>query len=131
MDLLRIIERYITLESKEGESVPLRARRPDLFQLELTCENTNQELPYLQIVNKIVESYLERSELYRELSRTYYPSPLPFLSAYGLHTDQSIGSRDFTDGGSAYFPKTGRECDSGGNEIVSGDVWLPEKTIKR
>lgn len=78
VDLLRIIERYITLESKEGESVPLRARRPDLFQLELTCENTNQELPYLQIVNKIVESYLERSELYRELSRTYYPSPLPF-----------------------------------------------------
>ena len=65
VDLLRIIERYITLESKEGESVPLRARRPDLFQLELTCENTNQELPYLQIVNKIVESYLERSELYR------------------------------------------------------------------
>lgn len=78
VDLLRIIERYIILDSKEEEAVPLRTRRPDLFQMKLTCENTNQEGSYLQVVNKIAEGYLNRTNLYKELSKTYYPYPLPF-----------------------------------------------------
>ncbi len=34
----------------------LTARRPDLVQLELSCENTNTPLPYIDIVNEILES---------------------------------------------------------------------------
>ncbi|WP_245784929.1 neuraminidase-like domain-containing protein [Geodermatophilus amargosae] len=41
-----------------GELTPfqvLEARRPDLMNLPLTCENTTTELPYIDIVNEIME----------------------------------------------------------------------------
>ncbi|HEU4706051.1 MAG TPA: neuraminidase-like domain-containing protein [Solirubrobacterales bacterium] len=33
----------------------LLARRPDIAQIELTCENTNTELPYIDLVNELLE----------------------------------------------------------------------------
>ncbi len=36
----------------------LKTRRPDLWQLTLTCENTNRLVPYLTIVNEVLETYL-------------------------------------------------------------------------
>ena len=40
----------------------LKNRRPDLWELKLTCENTNTELPYLQIVIEVLESFIKRSK---------------------------------------------------------------------
>src|SRR5262249_59361886 len=38
-------------------------RRPDLPHLPLTCENTNTALPYIDIVNEILEYYVANDEL--------------------------------------------------------------------
>ncbi len=81
-------------------------RRPDLGCLELTCKNTNTVLPYVDLVNEVMESYLvsdvdhkitkpfnvedETSgellsepqhtdrEAYRILSKAVYPLSLPY-----------------------------------------------------
>jgi hypothetical protein len=34
----------------------LRARRPDIMQLKLSCENTNTPMPYVDLVNEVLES---------------------------------------------------------------------------
>ncbi len=38
--------------------VQLRSRRPDLWSVELTCDNTNTKIPTLEVVNEILESYI-------------------------------------------------------------------------
>ncbi|MBC7774041.1 MAG: hypothetical protein H7246_01280, partial [Phycisphaerae bacterium] len=42
----------------EAHPISLRTRRPDLWQLELTCENTNAVVPYLLIINEIKQRYI-------------------------------------------------------------------------
>jgi hypothetical protein len=44
------------------EQIPisLKNRRPDLWQLKLTCDNTYKLVPYLDIVNEIKEAYLRK-----------------------------------------------------------------------
>lgn len=41
----------------------LASRRPDLPALQLTCENTNTTLPYIDVVNEILEYYVAHNEL--------------------------------------------------------------------
>jgi hypothetical protein len=79
-------------------------RRPDLPNLQLTCENTNIALPYIDIVNEILEFYVANKKLlpdayeteasataellaepqnilplaYDELKKAHYPIGLPF-----------------------------------------------------
>jgi peptidoglycan hydrolase-like protein with peptidoglycan-binding domain len=36
----------------------VRGRRPDLAQIKLSCENTNTLIPYVDLVNEILESYI-------------------------------------------------------------------------
>ena len=38
-------------------------RRPDIGEIELTCENTNTPLPYVDLVNEILEESISPSEL--------------------------------------------------------------------
>jgi len=38
----------------------LRRHRPDLEHLKLTCENTNTVIPYIDLVNEVLESYIAR-----------------------------------------------------------------------
>lgn len=44
----------------EGDAVKhvLFMRRPDLGEIELTCENTNTPLPYVDLVNEIMENFI-------------------------------------------------------------------------
>jgi len=83
----------------------LQERRPDLFAMELTCENTLTALPYIDVVNEILEYYVAHGKLtedaahdtgaatteellaepqnllrlaYTELLGKRYPGPLPF-----------------------------------------------------
>jgi len=38
-------------------------RRPDLIHIPLTCENTNTAMPYIDIVNEIMEYYVANGKL--------------------------------------------------------------------
>jgi hypothetical protein len=97
--------------SKSGENsqgqTPLDVlliRRPDLPYLKLNCENTNTELPYVDLVNEILETYVAAGHLdksarntgdssadelaanpqyinnsaYDQLKKAIYPLTLPF-----------------------------------------------------
>lgn len=72
VDILRLLDRpdaewnlFLSYwNSTRGESYTARyrkpidaltARRPDLTRLQLTCENTNTALPYIDVVNEILE----------------------------------------------------------------------------
>lgn len=89
VDLLRIIDKGITQpNSNISDGLHLFDRRPDLQTIELTCENTNHIVPYLEIVNNILKGALETSlkqenklvggDAYLTLANTYYPFNLPF-----------------------------------------------------
>lgn len=54
VDLMRIIDLYITQPNQATIPAPflLQARRPDLWDLQLSCEMTNNTVAYLQIVNE-------------------------------------------------------------------------------
>ena len=45
-------------EKKWPDGKPVIARRPDLAHIELSCENTNTMLPYIDLVNEVLESYI-------------------------------------------------------------------------
>jgi hypothetical protein len=53
VDLLQFLRK-----SSYAPFARLMARRPDLQHIKLTCENTNTRLPYLDLVNEILESYV-------------------------------------------------------------------------
>src|SRR5436190_20486306 len=46
--------------NSNGDSVlqVLLKRRPDIGNLVLTCQNTNTEIPYIDLVNEIMEYYV-------------------------------------------------------------------------
>ncbi|BDC46004.1 neuraminidase-like domain-containing protein [Paraburkholderia terrae] len=62
VDLMYFIEEHVTTKVFTGlianHALNLKVRRPDLWTLPLTCENTDTLLPTLVIVNEILESYI-------------------------------------------------------------------------
>lgn len=52
VDLLRIIDTYVTAPNTIPDHLKLDARRDDLGQIPLTCANTNTTFPLLNIVNE-------------------------------------------------------------------------------
>lgn len=59
VDLMCFIDEQVTQPYFAGQPnhvLNLKTRRPDLWSLELTCDNTNQPIPYLVIVNEILEN---------------------------------------------------------------------------
>ncbi|HYC29327.1 MAG TPA: hypothetical protein VEB42_10930, partial [Chitinophagaceae bacterium] len=59
----------------------LMARRPDLGNLPLTCENTNTALPYIDIVNEILEYFLVNKKLTDEVAHDTGSATTPELLA--------------------------------------------------
>lgn len=62
VDLLDFIEENILDDIFSGGNInhvlSLKVRRPDLWKLPLTCENTHGFTPYLKIINEILENYI-------------------------------------------------------------------------
>jgi len=60
VDLMRFVEGHVLDVAFEDESDPhhLRVRRPDLWQVSLSCERVREELPTLVIINDVLERYL-------------------------------------------------------------------------
>lgn len=93
VDLMRIIDKDITVpNSHSANPVPpgltLQARRPDLWSIELTCSNTNTMVPYLQIVNAILENTVEDALInenpgtypvvWQAMATSVYPFNIPY-----------------------------------------------------
>ena len=65
VDLLRFLWRGVKNADKSSPDFPdgkspldmFAARRPDLLNLPLTCENTNTIIPYIDLVNEVMEYY--------------------------------------------------------------------------
>ncbi len=59
-----------------GDQAPLQVildRRPDLVEIELSCQNTNTVLPYVDLVNEVLENAVTRFHLEPE---TFHPDQL-------------------------------------------------------
>ena len=52
---------YTALDVLLGKDKTVTGRRPDLGALPLTCENTNTAMPYIDLVNEILEYYIAHS----------------------------------------------------------------------
>lgn len=63
VDILRFLDQ---LSPNTAGASPLDAliqRRPDLLHLRLTCENTNTIIPYIDLVNEVLEYYVAHDQL--------------------------------------------------------------------
>lgn len=63
---LNIYNPSIKSDPKDISNTPLQKlfdRRPDLKCLQLTCTNTNTKLPYVDLVNEVMESYVVQKTL--------------------------------------------------------------------
>ena len=63
VDLMHYIEQDVSKPvfidaNKTDHPLYLKTRRPDLWNLRLTCGNTHTQIPYLTIVNEVLESHL-------------------------------------------------------------------------
>lgn len=78
VELKKLVAKHIT-ESDE-EQYKLATRRPDLAELNnpenLTCENSLNPMPYLQIVNRVMEKQVGETP-YKALAEAVYPFNLP------------------------------------------------------
>lgn len=97
VDLMQLIDEYIS--HAPGNSIPaalqLQARRPDLWNILLNCENTVKELPYLQLANGIMAStlkpYLNGTDPWEYAATHNFPFQLPYnkpleeIRAYAQH----------------------------------------------
>ena len=76
VDLMRIVTEEII---DENPNIPplyqLKTRRPDVYSIELTCENTDTALPKIDIINKVLSNRL--------------------AAALGADTDYAIATRVF------------------------------------
>jgi hypothetical protein len=101
VDLMWFLETYVSrphFTGPKGAEHPLhlRHRRPDLWKLQLTPNNTSTLLPYLTIVNEVLETYLDHAghtDIYRTLSdpsvkvsfRVPFSLPFAELGLYLAH----------------------------------------------
>jgi predicted nucleotidyltransferase len=62
VDLMSFVEEKILSTNFSGDLqdhvLNLKTRRRDLWELQLTCENTHGLIPYLDIINEILENYI-------------------------------------------------------------------------
>lgn len=84
---MRIIDKYITKPNEHtiDKDLSLNYRRPDLQEIPLTCENANNLVPYLKIVNERLYDCIKTlfntkdTSIFEVLAtKTVYPFNLPF-----------------------------------------------------
>jgi Salmonella virulence plasmid 28. len=68
VDLMQFVDRYVIARHFTGTNADhvlnIKTRRPDLWSLELSCENTTALVPYLDIINEILEAYIAQKKGY-------------------------------------------------------------------
>ncbi|NLA50091.1 MAG: hypothetical protein GX876_11600, partial [Bacteroidales bacterium] len=63
IDLLRFLEKGIPNTDGKSPLDMFEKRRPDLLFLPLTCENTNTLIPYIDLVNEVMEYYTAKGTM--------------------------------------------------------------------
>ncbi|MBL0007100.1 MAG: hypothetical protein IPP25_07910 [Saprospiraceae bacterium] len=63
VELLEFIDLAGVPHAKSNPIDVLLGRRPDIQHIQLTCENTNMALPYIDLVNEILEHYILNGDL--------------------------------------------------------------------
>lgn len=62
VDMMSFVDEHIReplfTTERPGHVLDLKVRRPDLWTLPLTCENTDSRIPTLDIINEILENYI-------------------------------------------------------------------------
>ena len=62
VDLMYFVEKHVVQKHFTGgqanHPLNLAVRRGDLWELPLTCENTHEKVPYLEIVNTVLENFI-------------------------------------------------------------------------
>ena len=58
VDVLHLLEKSIPNQDSQTPFDVLLERRPDLEYIKLNCENTNTPIPYVDLVNEVLESYV-------------------------------------------------------------------------
>lgn len=95
-----VSQRVFVNEGKTDHPLYLKNRRSDLWTLVLSCKNTDTRIPYLTIVNEVLERYLERvfeeDDIYEALTKGRLsfrqPVNIPFeeLRLYLSHFGMSL-----------------------------------------
>ena len=57
VDLLHFLDTAIAPEGTTAPALALEQRRSDLYDLELTCQNTHEEVSFVDLVNQILEPF--------------------------------------------------------------------------
>ncbi len=83
VDLMSLANQYITVPNKQTipAGMKIADRRPDLFQLPLDSEHTNNLVSYLQIVNDVLECKLTKDlgkDALQYLANALYPFNAPY-----------------------------------------------------
>ncbi|MET1111759.1 MAG: Tc toxin subunit A, partial [Allosphingosinicella sp.] len=82
LDVMGVIDTYITGPNTIPPGYSLRERRPDLFTRKLTCANTEELVPFLRISEDVVATRVEAitgsTSVYRDVAIAVFPSNLPY-----------------------------------------------------
>lgn len=80
VDLMRYIDEYI-VQPEDYPALQLKTRRPDIWTIPLTVDATEDEVPYLQVANKVLQSKINhdtQKEALLQMAESLYPVDLPF-----------------------------------------------------
>lgn len=87
VDLLRIVYQYIdnaTYNAEIPEGWHVGERRPDIKRIPLTPEMTRQLVPYLQIINEVLEAAIAKVSGWSDVFRAFADQPYPFVLPFVL-----------------------------------------------
>jgi hypothetical protein len=103
VDLFEFLRNSTPNENGQTPLDMLLSRRPDLQYIPLTCENTNTALPYIDLVNEVLESYIALGlKLDQSAAYDTGDATSPELEANPQHTNDSA----YTALAGAVYPAT-------------------------
>lgn len=96
VDLMTFIDRHVSQpifvkQNRTHHSLHLRQRRNDLWSLNLTCENTYRLVPYLTIVNEVLEAYVSElilGDVFETLSENQLSERISFALPFNLSLEE-------------------------------------------
>ncbi|MEM7034230.1 MAG: LamG-like jellyroll fold domain-containing protein, partial [Chloroflexota bacterium] len=81
VDLMRFIQTHITGKAKTGAFRLDEHRRPDLYNFRLDCKNTDELMPYIDLVNEVLEAVVrteDEPDAFKIVATAPFPMNLPF-----------------------------------------------------